>query len=116
MSGPPQRGAAQDLSFADQQELLAFIEKRNWFEQKLDVSRGQRRIHQPFAPLSNTPVTQSSRTRLSLRPPSPCCRPEEHRWLCSRGRRHIALAASGPGAAVGMGQRTERARGRGRPL
>jgi hypothetical protein len=30
--------SAQDLSYDDQQELLAFIEKRNWFEQKLDVS------------------------------------------------------------------------------
>lgn len=27
----------QDLSYADQQELLAFIEKRRWFEGKLEV-------------------------------------------------------------------------------
>jgi hypothetical protein len=28
----------QDLSYADQQELLAFVEKRRWFEGKLEVS------------------------------------------------------------------------------
>lgn len=28
----------QDLSYADQQELLAFIEKRKWFESKLEVN------------------------------------------------------------------------------
>lgn len=42
MSGSDNATAAkakeQDLSYADQQELLAFIEKRNWFEAKLDVS------------------------------------------------------------------------------
>lgn len=31
-------GPTKDLSFADQQELLAFIDKRNWFEGKLEVS------------------------------------------------------------------------------
>lgn len=38
-SGPNiQPGAvAQDLSWEDRQDLLAFIDKRNWFEAKLEV-------------------------------------------------------------------------------
>lgn len=38
-------GPTQDLSFADQQELLAFIDKRNWFEGKLEV-RSHAKHHQ----------------------------------------------------------------------
>lgn len=34
----PKKPKRQDLSYADQQELLAFVEKRRWFEGKLEVS------------------------------------------------------------------------------
>ncbi|KAL1411463.1 hypothetical protein Q8F55_002419 [Vanrija albida] len=47
MLGPTSTGPKQDLSFADQQELLAFIEKRNWFEEKLEALKSLAPVY-PF--------------------------------------------------------------------
>ncbi|WOO81131.1 uncharacterized protein LOC62_03G004664 [Vanrija pseudolonga] len=47
MLGSTSTGPKQDLSFADQQELLAFIEKRNWFEEKLEALKSLAPVY-PF--------------------------------------------------------------------
>ncbi|TXT08968.1 hypothetical protein VHUM_02442 [Vanrija humicola] len=47
MLGQSSTGPKQDLSFADQQELLAFIEKRNWFEEKLEALKSLAPVY-PF--------------------------------------------------------------------